>query len=135
MFFSSLLHYFFFFCFFIYFILRSHARILLTTLYFCAKLCTIFRSTLFLNLLAQHTYTAAHVHKIKSSFSLHQPATTTTIHSLTPSLPSRRKVVAILLRDFGRDFKLVDTHTHGRGRRSSPFVSVSLRLHHPPGHY
>uniref|UniRef100_A0A8D8F2Q5 (northern house mosquito) hypothetical protein n=1 Tax=Culex pipiens TaxID=7175 RepID=A0A8D8F2Q5_CULPI len=109
MFFSSLLHY--TLLLFIYFILRSHARILLTTLYFCAKLCTIFRSTLFLNLLAQHTYTAAHVHKIKSSFSLHQPATTTTIHSLTPSLPSRRKVVAILLRDFGRDFKLVGTHT------------------------
>lgn len=43
------------FFFFIYCIFRSQTRILLTTIFFC-KLCTIFRSTLFINLLSTHIH-------------------------------------------------------------------------------
>lgn len=102
-----------FFFFFIYCIFRSYARILLTTIFFC-KLCTIFRSTLFINLLSTHIHchcSGPRTHtKIKSSFS---PSL-----RLPNSTQKLRSCYAISAR-----FKVHYTHTHGRRRRSwsSPF--------------
>lgn len=87
----------FFFLFFIYYILRSHTRILLTTFFsliFC-KLCTIFHSTLFINLLSTHIHccncaVVAHVHKKSKAHPL----------PFTEAAKLNSKV-AILLRDFG----------------------------------
>lgn len=133
---SSLLHMYkqFFSSFFIYYILRSHARILLSTIYFLlfsffCKLCTIFRSTLFINLLSTHIHCCCccctRTHKIKSSFS---PSL-----GLPNSAQKLRSCYAISAARFK-----VPTHTWSRRRRRRGrhrFVSVSLRLHHHPGHY
>lgn len=103
------------------------------TILFCAKLCTIFRSTLFINLLAQHTYTAAaaHVHKIKSSFSLPQPATTTTtIHSLTRPFTAEPTTKSLLRSCYA--ILSWGTHTHmdvdvGRHRLSRFHSDCTIR--------
>lgn len=140
MFFSSLLHY-TLLLYLLYFAVTRQNSSHHFFFIFCAKLCTIFRSTLFIKFAG-----STHIHcscgtrtqnkkLILFASTRHNNNNNSLTHSPLHCRADDEKFVAILLRDFGRDFKLVHTHTHVRGRPSSPFVSVSLQLHHPPGHY